>query len=348
MRSRLAVHSSVMPDSVLDPATRFVRSLRAEVWLPSTVFAGAVIVQLAIARPSAFTKATPSESRLHHAWRALSGAKPTQLWMLVAALLIVALLLQPFSSSLTSRFAVQPRHSFVRWLLMPMLRLQRRRWASLRAAAAGPSLADPDASNRSSTRTRILAELYPDREDEVLPTLLGNALLSVELRAGRPYGISWPALGSLFMAVADDGRGDPSADARAQLDLLASLSVALSSSAAVGIVVFWSLPLVWMVIPAGLLLVAFSSYRAAVRSVTAYALGLQLVVELRRFDVLRALHLPLPTTQRQEREMFRALSGGGDLSAWSYQHGSENAVSPTAADAELTRSDRRGDDDGAR
>jgi hypothetical protein len=58
----------------------------------------------------------------------------------------------------------------------------------------------------------------------------------------------------------------------------------------------------------GWLVLAWLAYRAAVAAAVAYGEGIRAAVDLHRFTLLEALHLPLPATPEEERELNRRLS----------------------------------------
>jgi hypothetical protein len=171
---------------------------------------------------------------------------------------------------------------------------------------------------------------YP-AEERLLSSALGNALRAAEDDAGQRYGLEtvlvWPALyavlGERARAIVDDQR--------TQLDVASRLAatLAVTSLLAAGLLAGW-----WpwgVVVPVGLLGVAWLSYRAAVSAAVAYGDGLRLAFDLYRFELLRALRLPLPADSDSELVANRRLSAflalGKRLHA-TYQHDQQLPASP--------------------
>jgi hypothetical protein len=148
----------------------------------------------------------------------------------------------------------------------------------------------------STLRQEAAAEglrLYPLDPDRLLPTRLGNVLRSGEDRAGQRYGLQtvtmWPLLYpsvSPSLTEALDGLRD-------QLDVAVRLCVVLLIAAAVSgamlITDGW-----WLAVPAAAILLAWLAYRSAIRTAAAYGEAMGWAFDLHRFDMLNALHLPLP------------------------------------------------------
>jgi hypothetical protein len=64
----------------------------------------------------------------------------------------------------------------------------------------------------------------------------------------------------------------------------------------------------WLAVPATTALLSWIAYRAAIRTARAYGQALCLAFDLHRFDMLQALHYPLPTSPTQERAFNEQLS----------------------------------------
>jgi hypothetical protein len=152
-----------------------------------------------------------------------------------------------------------------------------------------------------------LRRLFPSDPAWLLPTRLGNALRAAETRAGEPYGldavVAWPRLYPLL----PDGVRALVDDQRDGLDLAARFCAVFAAAAAVSLVLLaihgW-----WLLVPAGCLVLAWLSYRGAVAAAVAYGEGIRAAIDLHRFDLLTALHLPLPATLEEERAVNEELS----------------------------------------
>jgi hypothetical protein len=120
---------------------------------------------------------------------------------------------------------------------------------------------------------------------------------------------------------------------RDQLDvavrLCAMLLIAAAVSGALLITDGW-----WLAVPAAAILLAWLAYRSAIRTAAAYGEAMGWAFDLHRFDMLNALHLPLPPNMAQEEEFNQQLSDffttgepiGGDPTTHIYQHPGEVAL----------------------
>jgi hypothetical protein len=183
-----------------------------------------------------------------------------------------------------------------------------------------PGRAD-DGVDRGRAAWRLRKLYPPDRL--VMPTALGNALRAAEDRAGRRYGLDtvsvWPrlysVLGKRVLAIVDDER--------TQLDVAVRFCVVLLVAAVVslGLLVTQG----WLLlVPAATFVLAWLAYKGSVGAAVAYGEGLETAFDLHRFDLLRALHLPLPTDAEQERAQNAHLSAflaQGTRAAFDYVHG---------------------------
>lgn len=176
---------------------------------------------------------------------------------------------------------------------------------TLRAAAVGAQR--EQRRRRLSARADRVLDRYPEADDLLMPTLLGNVLRQGEEAAGRPYGLDamavyprmYPSVSALLRA-----------DISRQLDLIAAtatLCVAFASATAV------SLPLVlrpdlWRLVPLVTLMFAVVSYRGAVRASAEHAVLLATAFDLHRFDIPKALHLALPETPEGELKLNKRLT----------------------------------------
>jgi hypothetical protein len=246
--------------------------------------------------------------------------------LLVLALIVATVIFQPLQLSLVRLLEGYWGDSRVaRALAPPLLERQRRRRDRLDQAQSVSGSEELDAEQKASMDDAgwALRRFYPAR-DRVRPTALGNALRAAEDRAGARYGLDavtiWPRLYPLLpdsvKALLDDHRN--------QLDVAARFCVVLVIATGIGIGFLapygW-----WLLVPAVALLLAWLSYRGAVASAVGYGEAIETAFDLHRFDLLRALHLPLPETRAAERESNRRLSeflGQGLPVDFVYQHGS--------------------------
>ena len=239
--------------------------------------------------------------------RVLDHARDLDAWaggLLFLALVVTALVLQPLQLGLVRALeGYWPAR--VRALGLDR---QQRRYDTL-ATAAAPRAAMPDAAELAAMADAEsrLRRLFPADPAWLLPTRLGNALRAAETRAGEPYGldavVAWPRLYPLL----PDGVRALVDDQRDGLDLAARFCAVFAAAAVVSLVLLvthgW-----WLLVPAGCLLLAWLSYRGAIAAAVAYGEGIRAAIDLHRFDLLTAMHLPLPATLEQERAVNEQLS----------------------------------------
>ena len=241
--------------------------------------------------------------------RILDEARDLDAWsggLLFMGLLIFALVFQPLQIGL------------VRWLegyWPPALRPARQaRGGHGSSAASTSSERDrltcgrrrPRRRSPRRSRRRASCACYPPRE-HLMPTRLGNALRAAEIRAGEPYGldtvVAWPRLYPLLSdpvrAVVDGNRDALDVNARFCAVFTAAAIIAAALLAAHG----W-----WLLVPVGCLVLAWLAYRSALAAAIAYGESIRTAVDLHRFTLLEALHLPLPATPEEERALNAKLS----------------------------------------
>jgi hypothetical protein len=251
----------------------------------------------------------------------LDEARTLDAWagaFLFLGLLVAAIVLQPLQLGL------------VRWLEgywpRPLADRGRakyeRRVAALEATTAPRR--KPLTAEELASMSEAAAELrlLPPRE-HVMPTRLGNALRAAEVRAGEPYGldvvVAWPRLYPLLsdpVRAVVDGQRDA-------LDVNARFCAVFAAAAVISVALLVTHG-PWLLVPAGCLVLAWLAYRAAVSAATAYGESIRAAVDLHRFTLLEALHLPLPATPEAERALNAGLSRfllqGVPLDA-PYEHG---------------------------
>jgi hypothetical protein len=162
---------------------------------------------------------------------------------------------------------------------------------------------------------------YPN-ESHMMPTRLGNVLRAEEDRAGQRYGLStvdvWPRLYQLLPQRLIDS----ASDARNELELSLRFSGTFFLAGTSSFVLMFQHGL-WLLVPIVWLLSAWLSYQTAIRAAAQYGEAVKLAFDLHRFDLLRALHVPLPTDAKQELLINRRLSESLQYSQnirFAYQH----------------------------
>lgn len=180
-------------------------------------------------------------------------------------------------------------------------RQRRRRYALQRARLDAEDRGLDDAGLYTSR-----LEQFP-RHEELLPTALGNALRAGERRAGERYGLdtvsTWPGL---YFLLPEPFRRDVG-ELHGQVDggarLCIALALAAASSAPVLILHGW-----WNAVWICAALLSLAAYRGAVATAANLRVVLSAAYDVHRFDLLSAMHLPLPDHFDQERERNGALS----------------------------------------
>jgi hypothetical protein len=242
-------------------------------------------------------------------WHAVPPQGPSDALALTVTVTVCAVLLgllvQPFQVRAV-RFL---EGYWDRWLVTARLagvltRVQRRRWEALREQTQGRASGDTEQRVRADARRRLAT--YPPAE-VLLPTALGNALRAGELSAGERYGLttltSWPRI----HFQVSDRMAEVLRSTRDALDTAVNLCWAFLMLTAAGCTALYDEPTVWWWCGAGLGLAAVA-YKGAVTAAQAYSGLMHVVYDLHRFDLLDALHLPLPADVASEETLFAELS----------------------------------------
>jgi hypothetical protein len=227
--------------------------------------------------------------------RAVMHARHVAGWeavLLAVAVVVVALIAEPLQVTLVRLLEGYWGQSRVgRLLAAPDLAFHRARRGRLdRAQRRSPG--DPVSALAAREEAARKLRAYPP-EAAILPTMLGNVLRSAEGRAGSRYGLDaivvwprfYPLLSDKVTAVLDDLRD--------QLDLAARFCVVFGIATVIS-VVFLAAHGWWLTAAAVTLAGALLSYRAALAAAAAYGQAVEAAFDLHRFDLLTALHLPLP------------------------------------------------------
>lgn len=180
--------------------------------------------------------------------------------------------------------------------------MQRRRRQALSARAAAALRGGTNARRVAADAYRRMASGAP--EDVLLPTALGNALRAGELTAGERYGLatlsSWPRI----LMQTSDRLSDVLRSARTALDASVNLCWSFLASGTLAAVALYDEPVARWAPPAAFLLAAVA-YKGAVTAAQAYAGLMHVVYDLHRFDLLDALHHPLPGVEEETEAFWR-------------------------------------------
>ncbi|WP_320778172.1 hypothetical protein [Streptomyces sp. CRN 30] len=233
----------------------------------------------------------------------------------------MALLLQPFQVR-----AVRVLEGYwYRWpvtagLAGVLVEVQRRRWEVLRERAE-VTTRDPVVREVRADAGRRLG-LRPPVE-VLLPTALGNALRAGEISAGERYGLatlaSWPRI---YMQVSDR-MSEALSSTRDALDTAVNLCWSFLAVASLCCVALYDEPRSWWLC-GGALVLAGVAYKGSVVAAQAYSGLMRTVYDLHRFDLLEALHHPLPDDTDREKEIFTEVTArftGREGKHVPYRHG---------------------------
>jgi hypothetical protein len=195
------------------------------------------------------------------------------------------------------------------------------------------------------SRAGRVAGSYPAAVADLLPTSLGNVLRRAETSAGERYGlgtvITYPRLYPHISARLD-------AEMTIQLDLIDTMA---AFTLVFGCEAFATAPLVvrvdgWSLLPVAFVFFSLIAYRGARRAAQSYAVRLATSYDLHRFDMLQAMHRPLPNNASQEysdNSKLTAFLGGilpivdSERAGWRYVH-----PGSTAQERELDSSGGQG------
>lgn len=141
---------------------------------------------------------------------------------------------------------------------------------------------------------------YPDPK-RILPTRLGNALRTIEDRAGKQYGLDAILTAPHFALVAPEAHVAYVDDSQEQFDA----AVRLCSVSLVAAVI--TVPAVladglWLLIALIPYALAYLAYRGAVSAADEYMTAMSTVIDLNRFALYQQLGLPRPRDTAEERE----------------------------------------------
>jgi hypothetical protein len=183
----------------------------------------------------------------------------------------------------------------------------------------------PHAEGYERVRAEYKLQIEYPSEERLLPTALGNVIRAAEDNAGQRYGLDTISSLPLLYPLISEPQRKLMDGQREELDSTVRLSSALLiGGLASGIVLAphgW-----WLVVPITLLLFSWIEYRSAIVAAVAYGRSVSISFDLYRFDLLQALHLPLPQDATHERAMNEQVSQA--FTRWNpydmpeYDHGS--------------------------
>jgi hypothetical protein len=291
-----------------------VRRLLAVHFVPCALF---VTCLYGLVRAGSFSGRSDWTAVLPSSLAATAGS----LLLIGACAAVLGMLLQPFQVR-----AVRVLEGYWdRWPVTAgfagvLMEWQRRRGQTLADRADAAADAGPDARRVAADASRRLGAGPP--QDVLLPTALGNALRAGELSAGERYGLttlaSWPRIYPQLSAPLAQALSS----ARDMLDAAVNLCYAFLACAVATVAACYDEPGKWWLVALALAMAAVA-YKGAVVGAQSYAGLMHVVYDLHRFDLVEALHHPLPDHDG-EWALFQRLSDrfAGRRVNLPYAHGS--------------------------
>lgn len=162
---------------------------------------------------------------------------------------------------------------------------------------------------------------FPGNLDEVMPTRLGNVLRRAESEVGSQYGLRALQFVPHLLLIAPTGHVDYVNDQRSQLDLAVRMTFMSAVATATAVLFLWPDGL-WVLLALVPYALAYLSYRGSVVAAGHYGAAFDTLVNLDRFTLYQQLHLRLPVTPEDEKEMNAKLAQLFDYypAAIEYEH----------------------------
>ncbi|MGH3913756.1 MAG: hypothetical protein ACRDTC_10155 [Pseudonocardiaceae bacterium] len=168
---------------------------------------------------------------------------------------------------------------------------------------------------------RKVIEAYPEKHEDVMPTRLGNLLRKYEVNAGRGYEIDIIQKATHLALVAPENHVNYLNDQRNGLDLAVRLCASGIIACLVTVFLMWPWD-VWLLLTIVPYSLAYISYRGALVAAAHYGNALAALVDLNRFRMYEALHLPLSENTDAERAQNARMAAviAGMPSSVDYRH----------------------------
>ncbi|MEW2144211.1 hypothetical protein AB0869_15510 [Micromonospora vinacea] len=235
------------------------------------------------------------------AWQVASDLTASQIVLMTLAVLLLGLMLGPLQLGVV-RFL---EGAWPAWLSQHARKWHLRRKGKL-AGRSVPASSAPDVVLAAGLAGQRYRDRYPELDDLVRPTGLGNILAAMEDRAGRAYGldavVAWPRLypllGPATKAVVDDRR--------TTLDYAARLAVTAGFTTMGTLIIMRSAGW-WLLLALAPAAVALVSYFGAVRAALAYGESVRATFDLHHLDFGAAFGLPRAPDLNVESDVHRRL-----------------------------------------
>lgn len=240
-------------------------------------------------------------------FRDLGGGVYAYIWLMVAYLTIIAVLaylLQPFTRLIIRFYEGNWPLALQKWFTnLPI-------FGEKNIEKRMDKTEDDDLQS-------ALFYKYPREEDRIMPTGMGNVLRAAEDYSKTVYGMDsvfwWPRLWFLLPDLVREEVNGSLIPIVALLNFTSLIVIeAILGSAYLKYEGFsWQ---AWLVLLAGLVLLSFFSYLAAVKQAMVYGNKIRAAIDLYRFDLLKAMHQRLPETLDEEVELWNKLT------RWAYTY----------------------------
>jgi hypothetical protein len=142
-------------------------------------------------------------------------------------------------------------------------------------------------------------EDYPVDARRTMPTRLGNVLRRHEDLVGTQYGLRAITVYPHLTHVADKSRSEQAFDEAEQMDLALRLCLSAAVATALTLVLLARTGL-WVFLAVVPYTAAYLAYRGACAAAASWMQSIQVMVDLDRFALYDALHVPRPWTHAQE------------------------------------------------
>lgn len=271
--------------------------------LPTTVLVFTVVMLTLSGVPHHSPDFTVAVARLER----LNGA---YIVLLIAATLVVGVVIHPLQFSFIQLLEGYwgPSRIAVRASMLAARRYDRRldSWNEARKLDPAPG---SDRELRELTRAMAVydhAQSSLPARSRLMPTRLGNVLRQAEDAAGQRYGLDTILVIPRLMPYLPSSVSDSLADSRLQLDVSVRFCLIWLITSACSFALLVRFP-AWLFLPAICYVLAWLSYRSACGAADGYGLMLKVAIDLHRFDLFKAMHLPLPATYSDEVRQNHAL-----------------------------------------
>lgn len=245
---------------------------------------------------------------LTHALKALDALTGRQIIILLVAVLIMSVAINPLQTPL-----IQLVEGY--WQRLPFGRAMEKRcterfrrelqWVEQQIAEARNRQQRGEwdsGAERSFKEVLYRKNWLPSSEEDLLPTALGNILTTGEIRAGDRYMLNLDVAMTRLIPLLSDPTLADLRDRRNQLDAAVRLCVASGLGTAVGLgLLLWHGD--WLFLPVGTYLVCWLCYESAVAAARGFSNGLAAVIDLNHLRLFDAMQLERPSSLAEEWEL---------------------------------------------